>query len=79
MPKKSICGNLDSSINHHINKSKPFAFSTCKVQSTDNSILRRPSIASCVEAIESNNPIKVESNSNFEGTKPKFDLDSINR
>jgi hypothetical protein len=40
--------------------------------------LKRPSIASYVEAIEPNNPIKVESSSSAEGTKPKLDLDSIN-
>ncbi len=76
--KKSTFGNLDSLIDHHINKSRPFAFSTWKVQSKDNSILKRPLIASCVEAIEPNNPIKVESSSSVERTRPKLDLDSIN-
>jgi hypothetical protein len=78
MPKKSTFENLDSLIDHHINKSRSFAFSTWKVQSKDNSILKRPSIAFCVEAIEPNNPMKVKSNSSVEGTKPKLDLDSIN-
>jgi len=40
--------------------------------------LKRPSIASCVEAIEPNNPIKTESSSSVEGTKPKVDLGSMN-
>jgi hypothetical protein len=76
MPKNPHLGNLDSLIDHHINKSRPFAFSTWKVQSKDN--LKRPSIDSCVEAIKPNNPIKVESSSSVERTKPKLDLDSIN-
>ncbi len=78
MLKKPTFGNLDSLIDHHINKSRPFSFSTWKVQSKDNSILKRPSIASYVEAIEPNNSIKVKSSSSVEGTKPKLDLDSIN-
>jgi hypothetical protein len=78
LAKKSTFGNLDSLIDHRINRSRPFAFSTWKVQSKDNSILKRPSIASCVEAIEPNNPIKVKSSSSVKGNKPKLDLDSIN-
>ncbi len=47
--KKPTFGNLDWLANHHINGSRPFAFSTWKLQNKDNLTLKRPLGASKVK------------------------------
>ncbi len=47
--KKPTFGNLDWLANHHINGSRPFAFSTWKLQNKDNLTLKRPLGASIVK------------------------------
>ncbi len=58
--KSPIFGNLDSLIDHHIKGSRPSTSSTFNLRNKDNSTLRRFSVVSCVEAIDSNNIIEIK-------------------
>jgi hypothetical protein len=61
--KKLIFRNLDSLIDHQIKGSRPSTFSTLNLQNKDSLALRRPLVASYVEAADPNNSIEIESNS----------------
>ncbi len=58
--KKPTFGNLNSLTNHHINKLGPF---TWNIQNKYSSTLKRPLVASCVEATNLNKLVEIKVNS----------------
>ncbi len=68
--KKPTFESLDSLIDHQIKGSRPSLFSTLNLRKKGSSVLKRPSIASCVEAANPKNLVEVEVNSSNGKIKP---------